>query len=83
MQSILGLDKQLTDDYENILVEDSRLDRVGLRRGHVEHSQWEVLRPGVTRLNLPWFSSDEEIKFIVSAVALVAEYGWKLLPAYR
>ena len=37
-----------------------RLDRVGLRRGHEEHSQWEVLRPGVTRLNLAWFSSDEE-----------------------
>jgi len=80
MQSILGLDKQLTDDIESILLEDSS---VPLRQDHEEHFQWDVLKPGVTRINLPWFSSDQEIDFIVSAVALVAEQGWKLLPAYR
>jgi len=83
MQRILGLDKELTEEYEELLVEDSRLDRVGLRRGHEEHSQWEVLRPGSTRINLSWFSDDDEIDFIISAVRLVATEGWKLLPLYR
>ena len=60
-----------------------RLDRVGLRRGHMEHSQWEILRPGATRLNLSWFSSHLENQFVIDAVKLVAEEGWKLLPLYR
>ncbi|XP_023323706.1 uncharacterized protein LOC111697807 [Eurytemora carolleeae] len=83
MQSLLGLDKKQTRQYENILLEDSRLDRVGLRRGHMEHSQWEILRPGATRLNLSWFSSQLENQFVIDAVKLVAEEGWKLLPLYR
>ena len=59
------------------------MDRVGLRRGHMEHSQWEILRPGATRLNLSWFSSQLENQFVIDAVKLVAEEGWKLLPLYR
>lgn len=82
-QRLLGLTEDLTRRYEAILMEDSRLDRVGLRRGHAEHSQWEVLRPGSTRLSLSWFATDEEIDFVIEAVALVAREGWKLLPVYR
>ena len=49
----------------------------------MEHSQWEILRPGATRLNLSWFSSQLENQFVIDAVKLVAEEGWKLLPLYR
>ena len=83
VQSLLGMSTELVRRYEAVLVEDERLDRVGLRRGHSEHSQWEVVRPGVTRLNLPWWSSDQEMAFILSAVEMVVNQGWKLLPVYR
>ena len=65
------------------LIIDDFLFRVGLRRGHSEHSEWEVVRPGVIRLNLPWWSSEEEIQFILSALEIVVNEGWKLLPVYR
>ena len=60
----------------------SRLDRVHLRR-HGEYSEQEVLRPGVTRLSLPYFISKEAAIFIITAVTMVAQHGWKLLPQYR
>ena len=37
-------------------------------------------RPGVTRLSLPYFMSDEIIDYITTAVAMTAKHGWKLLP---
>jgi len=83
MQDLLGMNKELVRQIERVLVEDSRLDRIGLRRGHREHSQWEVVRPGSTRLNIPWFSSQEEVEFILTAIEMVVRDGWKLLPVYR
>ena len=68
--------------YETELVEDCRLDRVGLRRNQAEHSGWEVLRPGGTRLNLPCHAPQQEIDYILSALQMVLEDGWKLLPLY-
>ena len=59
---------ELAADYEDILVGDSRM---------------EVLKPGFTRLNLPWFASDDEIDFILEAVALTCESAWKIMPKYR
>ena len=61
---------------------DSRLDRVHLRRYH-EYSEREALRPGVTRLNFPYFMSDETVNYVIQAVAMVAKHGWKLLPQVR
>eukprot|EP00090_Calanus_glacialis_P001177 TRINITY_DN10816_c0_g1_i1.p1 TRINITY_DN10816_c0_g1~~TRINITY_DN10816_c0_g1_i1.p1 ORF type:complete len:1070 (-),score=297.95 TRINITY_DN10816_c0_g1_i1:54-3263(-) len=83
MHELLGMNKELVRQIERVLVEDSRLDRIGLRRGHREHSQWEVIRPGATRLNIPWFSSEEEVDFILAALEMVVLHGWKLLPVYR
>ena len=37
-------------------------------------------RPGVTRLSLPYFMSDETVDYIITAVAMTARHGWKLLP---
>ena len=37
-------------------------------------------RPGFVRLNLPYFMSDDSVEFVIKAVKMVAEHGWKLLP---
>ena len=37
-------------------------------------------RPGVIRLSFPYFMNDDVITFVVEAVAMVAEHGWKILP---
>ena len=42
----------------------------------------EILKPGFCRLNLSYFADDSEIDFIIEAVSMVAEHGWKLLPRY-
>eukprot|EP00095_Tigriopus_kingsejongensis_P008560 snap_masked-scaffold548_size139981-processed-gene-0.14 protein:Tk08560 transcript:snap_masked-scaffold548_size139981-processed-gene-0.14-mRNA-1 annotation:"PREDICTED: uncharacterized protein LOC100175538" len=82
-QYLLGMDQILTSQYEDILIEDQRLDRTHLRRGQAEYSSFEIFRPGFTRLNLPWYSSDEQIQFILKAIDWVGECAWKLLPQYR
>ena len=42
-----------------------------------------VLRPGWVRLNFNYFIDQETFGYLVDAIALVAEYGWRLLPYYR
>ncbi|XP_041473906.1 uncharacterized protein LOC121422784 [Lytechinus variegatus] len=80
-QDLLGIDEDLAEQFEDMLLEDSRLDRVHLRR-YSEYSEKEILRPGFARLNFPFFMSEEEKDFVMEAVAMVAENGWKLLPQY-
>eukprot|EP00094_Tigriopus_californicus_P006977 TCALIF_06718-PA protein Name:"Similar to ttcA tRNA 2-thiocytidine biosynthesis protein TtcA (Nitrosococcus oceani (strain ATCC 19707 / NCIMB 11848))" AED:0.00 eAED:0.00 QI:0/0/0/0.5/1/1/2/0/980 len=82
VQHLLGIDVKLAEAFEEALLEDDRLDRHHLRRGPAEYSTYEILRPGFTRLNLPWTSSEEEIDFILNALAFVSDHGWKLLPLY-
>lgn len=48
----------------------------------VENSTLELLRPGFTRISLPYFINDSELAFIMEAVKMVATEGWKLLPQY-
>lgn len=43
----------------------------------------EVIKPGWVRVNFNYFISEEEFQFIVEAVHLIAEHGWRLLPHYR
>ena len=81
-QHLMGMSQDLAKQYEQLLLEDERLDRVHLRRGHRECSQYEFLRPGFSRLNLPWFSTDEEIDFILEALDFVAKHAWKFMPQY-
>lgn len=42
-----------------------------------------LLRPGWVRLNFNYFIADEEIEYLLGALELVAEHGWRLLPAYH
>ena len=41
------------------------------------------MKPGWVRVNFNYFISEEVFDFIVQAVHLVANEGWKLLPQYR
>ncbi len=41
------------------------------------------IKPGWTRVGFHWAMSEEEVRFIVEAVELVADLGWALLPEYR
>ena len=43
----------------------------------------EGIKPGWVRVNFNYFLSDEVFRYIVQAVALVAEHGHKLTPLYR
>ncbi|MEM8489724.1 MAG: aminotransferase class V-fold PLP-dependent enzyme [Pseudomonadota bacterium] len=42
-----------------------------------------VLRPGWTRLNFNYFLSDDAFEYLLRAVELIADYGWKLMPLYH
>ncbi|QIB66706.1 aminotransferase class V-fold PLP-dependent enzyme [Kineobactrum salinum] len=42
-----------------------------------------LLRPGWVRLNFNYFIADAEFEYLLSALELVAEHGWRLLPCYR
>lgn len=42
----------------------------------------EHLRPGFSRISLPYFMSDSEIAFVLEALKMVATEGWKILPQY-
>ncbi|XP_056010628.1 uncharacterized protein LOC125679381 isoform X2 [Ostrea edulis] len=78
---LLGLDERTSAEIENLLAEDTRLDRTHLRR-YREYSQREIIRPGFVRINLPYFMDEETVQFVLEAVKLVAKEGWKLLPQY-
>lgn len=41
-----------------------------------------VLRPGWVRLNFNYFIDESEFTYLLEALALVAEHGWRLLPYY-
>jgi selenocysteine lyase/cysteine desulfurase len=42
-----------------------------------------VLRPGWVRLNFNYFISEQEFEYLLRALELVAEQGWRLLPYYH
>lgn len=42
-----------------------------------------ALRPGWVRLNFNYFINEEEFHYMLQALKLVAEHGWRLLPYYK
>jgi selenocysteine lyase/cysteine desulfurase len=42
----------------------------------------EVIKPGWVRVNFNYFIAEEEFSYILEAVHLVADQGWRLLPQY-
>ncbi|HEX4700285.1 MAG TPA: aminotransferase, partial [Actinomycetes bacterium] len=43
----------------------------------------EGIKPGWVRINFNYFVSEAVLDYVVAAVDLVAEHGWRLLPDYR
>lgn len=48
----------------------------------VIHKGCEVVKPGWVRVNFNYFISEEEFRFILDAVNLIARKGWRLLADY-
>ena len=42
----------------------------------------EVIKPGWIRVNFNYFIAEEEFAYLIEAVHLVADQGWRLLPQY-
>ncbi|MEH6443641.1 MAG: aminotransferase class V-fold PLP-dependent enzyme [Oceanospirillaceae bacterium] len=47
------------------------------------HEGYMVLRPGWTRLNFNYFIDEQTFEYILGALTLVAEHGWRLLASYQ
>ena len=64
-----------------------RLLGIDIERSHeFEHEithGCEGIKPGWTRVSFNYFISEAVFQYLVGAVDLVAEHGWKLLPEYR
>ena len=64
-----------------------RLLGIDIERSHeFEHEithGCEGIKPGGTRVSFNYFISETVFQYLVAAVDLVAEHGWKLLPEYR
>jgi hypothetical protein len=64
-----------------------RLLGIDLDTSHLIEAQigkgCEVIKPGWVRVNFNYFIDEAEFGYLVEAVNLVAEHGWRLLPLYR
>lgn len=38
---------------------------------------------GFTRFNIPFYFTDKEIDYVISAIEFICESGWMLLPSYK
>lgn len=61
----------------NINMDHSRALEREIRRGA------KILRPGWVRLNFNYFIDGEEFEYLLRAIELVAQHGWRLLPFYQ
>jgi selenocysteine lyase/cysteine desulfurase len=61
----------------NIDLEHSRKLEREVRDGH------SILRPGWARMNFNYFIDEPSFDYLLSAVELIADHGWKLLPYYH
>jgi len=64
-----------------------RLLGIDLERSHEFEREitggCEGIKPGWVRISFNYFISDEVFRYIVDAVSLVADHGYKLVPRYR
>lgn len=62
---------------------------LGIERGHSDRYRAQIsrgltgLKPGWVRVSLPFYASDEDIEFVLSAIEFVADHGHDFLPDYR
>ena len=65
--------------FEKILLEDSRLDRIHLRRAR-ESSEFEILRPGFVRFSLPYFFDDDLVEDVLQVQFYSQIYSLNFCP---
>jgi len=66
---VLGINGKMGVEYERLLADDTK--------------EIENIRPGYTRISLPFFMPEQEVGFILEALKMVATEAWKLLPQYE
>ncbi|CAJ0599127.1 unnamed protein product [Cylicocyclus nassatus] len=81
-QFLMGIDERLAAQYLASLRETEGLDRTHLRRVG-EHSCQEVLRPGFTRMSIPYFWSDEQVDHLVDCIRFVSERAADFIHLYQ
>ena len=89
-QSLLGLADDVADSIQWFLDAEYRRNSVinsgpgsnepGKETVHI--NTIGLMKPGFVRINLAYFMTDEEVNYILTAVNLIANEGWKLLPQY-
>ncbi|ETK76739.1 hypothetical protein F441_17268 [Phytophthora nicotianae CJ01A1] len=72
---------QCAGPYATRLLGLARRDVLALESALIDKK--EMLRPGFTRMSFPYFMSDAELEYVLSAVNFVATDGWKFLPQYK
>ncbi len=55
----------------------SRLLEQAIADGH------SLMRPGWVRVNFNYFISEDEFAYLLAAIELVAQHGWRMLPSYH
>ncbi|XP_071940981.1 uncharacterized protein [Antedon mediterranea] len=78
---LLGMDEDLAKKYTYFLLDNKSRQEVHGKSGH-KREVMEIMKPGFTRFNLPYFASYEVVDYILNAIEDVAKNGWKLLPQY-
>lgn len=81
VQRLLGMTEENAKAYISLVDDPLNVNYHGNPRVNV--ALFERLKPGFARLNLPWFAPEEEIDYILDALELVADQGWKLVPQYN
>ncbi|KAF8358196.1 hypothetical protein PRIPAC_93191 [Pristionchus pacificus] len=81
-QHLLGIEGELSSRFLSLLRENSSLDRLHLRRVG-EYSQQEMIRPGFTRISIPYFENDQKVDFILSSIRFVATHATDFLHHYQ
>ncbi|MEE4278964.1 MAG: aminotransferase class V-fold PLP-dependent enzyme [Halieaceae bacterium] len=61
-----------------------RIDGAGSRSlDQAVQQGYESFKPGWVRVNFHYAAPPEEVDYILNALALIGEHGWRLLPSYR
>ncbi|KAK6745507.1 hypothetical protein RB195_011932 [Necator americanus] len=81
-QYLMGIEEQLAMEYLEALRESEGLDRTHLRRIG-EYSPHEVLRPGFTRVSIPYFWTNEQIDHLVECIRFVSERATDFIHLYQ
>ncbi|XGW14124.1 hypothetical protein V3C99_000434, partial [Haemonchus contortus] len=81
-QYLMGIDEELALQYLDALREADGLDRTHLRRVG-EYSSNEMLRPGFTRVSIPYFWTDDQVDYLVECIRFVSERAADFIHLYQ